>query len=187
MTAPPDGGIVVRPATTADLPFVRALDVEAAVAGIPATRAITPAELRRAALASYERPETRRLLEEGFETLVAQDWHDDAPRLLGFIRLDFASREPATGEPQCFIDQLAVTRDQWGRGATHRLVARAAELAAERGLGYLVGMVSASNRRTLEIAVGALGFEVERVQIVLRCGPGAPAVPSVPPIRLPPK
>ena len=169
--------VEVREATTADLDFVRELDVEAGALGIPATRDATAEEVRQLAWASYTEIESVRALRDRFVTLLAEERLDGGTRPLGFIRLDFASVEPSTGEAQCFIDQLAVAREHWGRGVTHELIECAARMAAARGLKYLVGVVSVNNTRTLGIALGALGFEVERQQIVKRCGP-APARPG---------
>ena len=168
LSTTPAAPIEVREATPADLEFVRRLDIEVAGDGIPSTRDLTADEARRLAAASYDDPDVVRALAERFVTLIAEERTEGGVERLGFIRLDLASIEPSTGEPQCFIDQLAVVRAHWGRRVARRLVEGAARLAAERGLTYLVGVVSATDTWTLDHAL-SLGFAVERHQIVMRC------------------
>jgi ribosomal protein S18 acetylase RimI-like enzyme len=157
-------------ATPADLDFVRELDVASMATSIPHTRAVDAEAVRAAARAAWDDADTRRALAAQYVTLVAEQVGDDgAPRRIGFLRLDLDAVEPSTGEPQGFIQQLAVAPEAWGAGAAQALVRHASALCAERGLRYLVGVVSTSNERTLRVALGALDFEVERYQIVRRC------------------
>jgi ribosomal protein S18 acetylase RimI-like enzyme len=133
------------------------------VHGIPRTRTVEPETVQaraREVLGGLD----RMLATDGFRILVAES---DGERV-GYIMLDFRAEEASTGERQCLIHDLAVRRDHWGRFVVHRLIAAAEEEAAARGLPYLVGEVSASNKRALGTALRGLGFDVERHQIVKR-------------------
>lgn len=158
----------VRLATLKDIPLVRALAVEMVVHGIPHTRHIDPTLVQartRESLAQLEMT----LMDKDFRILVAEN--DETGEFLGYIMLDFRSRESSTGEAQVMIHDLAVRRAHWGRYVVNRLVKGAAALAAERGIPYLVGEVTKSNERTLGTAIKAFDFEIERHQIMKRCLP----------------
>jgi GNAT superfamily N-acetyltransferase len=164
--------VEVRAARAGDMGVVRALAADASAWGIPPGRDATPAEVRERALAAVADLETVCLESPTLVLLVAEEQvAAEPPRILGYILLDLASVEPATGEPQCFIADLGVERAAWGRGVGHLLCEAASRLAAARGLTYLVGMVSAHNHRALDIALGDLEFHIERHQIMRRCGP----------------
>lgn len=169
--------IQVRPATPDDVPFVRELSVESIVHGIPAGRRVSPEAARE-----YARSSVSRLDEWLARTDVAVLIAEMEGEAVGYLILDLADREPSTGERQAFIVDLAARRDRWGRYVPHHLVEAAARLAAERGLAYLVGMVSADNRRAL-VTSGRLDFSVERHQIVRRLAPSTPmnVAPGSPP------
>jgi L-amino acid N-acyltransferase YncA len=156
---------MIRLATKRDMPFVRALAAHSLRYGIPEGRDVTPGEVAALIEKAYFGLETSYQPRADFMVLVAED----EGRLVGYIILDFTQVEAATGEKQTFIVDLAVERTHWGKGTTHRLIEKASELTRARGMKYLVGHVSANNTRTLGIAQDALGFTIERHQIVKRC------------------
>jgi ribosomal protein S18 acetylase RimI-like enzyme len=159
---------LIRLARAGDAPVLRELAVECIVSGIPAHRDATPDEVRAYCTQAYENLEEM-LKNRNFVILVEEQTLAEGKAITGYLMLDFGHVEPSTGEPQCFIVDLGVRPDKRGHFATHRLIKKASQLAAARGLKYLVGMVSSSNKRTLQLGLKALDFEVERVQIVRRC------------------
>lgn len=155
----------VRLARADDMPFVRELAAQSVPFGIPAGRDATGEQVSAHVREAYVDLERTFNKNPDFVILIAEEGGDR----LGYIMLDFAQVEAATGERQCFIEDLAVRRDAWGRGTTHRLIEKSAQLTRSKGLKYLVGRVSANNRRTLDLATGDLDFTIERLQIVKRC------------------
>lgn len=155
---------MIRLAQQKDVSAIRELAVQSIVAGIPTTRDATPEQVREFCASNYEHLGDMLKQDRNFVILV----EDQAGEVTGYLMLDFGHVEPSTGERQCFIVDLAVRPDKRGHFATHRLVKKASQLAAARGLKYLVGMVSSSNARTIALGQKGLGFEVERVQVVRR-------------------
>jgi len=160
--------VTVRRGEASDIEFVDELANESVEYSVPAGR--TPdrqllAERIRSGLAAL----ADHLADDRFVVVIGEV----GPERVGYLILDLADREPTTGEPQAVIVDIAVRRVAWGRYVTHRLVREAARLAEDRGLGYLVGTISASNQRALRTAQ-RIGFAVERHQVVMRLS-GAPA------------
>jgi GNAT superfamily N-acetyltransferase len=152
----------VRRGEAPDIDFVIALADESVDYGVPAGRTpdrVVLATRTRDGLAAL----ADRLDDDRFVVLIGEVGSEP----VGYLILDLVDREPTTGEPQALIVDIAVRRAHWGRYVTHRLVREAARLAEGRGLGYLVGMISASNQRALRTAE-RLGFSVERHQVVMR-------------------
>lgn len=161
--------VAIRTAHINDIAFIRELAAESSRTTIPATRDIDSTEVRLQAQQALANLESVMAMPQGIIILIAEQRTTEGhPNPLGYIILDFTSIEPSTGERQCFIHDLAVVPAAWGRRVGHLLVEKAEQLAAERGLKYLVGMVSANNRRALLPAQRDLGFEIERFQIVKR-------------------
>lgn len=154
---------MIRMAKVADVPAIRELAQLCIVAGIPATREASADQVRAHAAEAYEDLE-HMLRQAGFVVLV----EETNKEITGYLMLDFAHLEPSTGEKQCFIVDLAVHPEKRGHFATHRLIKKASALARAKGLKYLVGMVSSSNDRTLQLGMKGLDFQVERVQVMRR-------------------
>lgn len=154
---------MIRMARAADVAALRELAQLCIVSGIPDTREATTDQVRAYAADAYEDLEGM-LRQPGFVILV----EEINKEITGYLMLDFAHVEPSTGEKQCFIVDLAVHPDKRGHFATHRLIKKASALAKARGLKYLVGMVSSSNDRTLQLGLKGLDFQVERVQVMRR-------------------
>ncbi|MBN9416410.1 MAG: GNAT family N-acetyltransferase [Candidatus Eremiobacteraeota bacterium] len=154
---------MIRMAKAADIPALRELNQACITAGIPATREASHEQVRAYAADAYEDMDSM-LRQSGFVVLV----EETNKEITGYLMLDFAHVEPSTGEKQCFIVDLAVHPDKRGHFATHRLIKKASALAKARGLKYLVGMVSSSNDRTLQLGMKGLDFQVERVQVMRR-------------------
>lgn len=133
---------------------------------IPHTRSVSPESVHNHCTQAYAQLE-QMMQQPHFVVLIEQE--KGTREITGYLILDFASVEPSTGEKQCFIVDLGVHPTRRGKFTTHRLLSRAARMASARGLEYLVGVVSSSNPRTLQLALKGLDFEVERVQIVRRC------------------
>ncbi|MBS2040227.1 GNAT family N-acetyltransferase [bacterium] len=154
---------MIRMARAADVPALRELAELCIVSGIPASREASPEEVRAYAASAYQDME-QMLRQKGFVILV----EEQNKEITGYLMLDFEHVEASTGEKQCFIVDLAVHPGKRGHFATHRLIKKASALARARGLKYLVGMVSSSNDRTLQLGLKGLDFQVERVQVMRR-------------------
>jgi len=162
----PPRRIEVREVRPEELCWVRELAIGSVVHGIPASRDISAAEVQRRAHQAFDSLEAAFRTDPAFHILVAAD--PDRP--LGYLMLDLDHREASTGEAQALIRDLAVDPAAWGSRAVHALVQQAARLAYQHGLRYLVGEVTAANRRPLVVAQ-RLGFVIERHQIAAQCGP----------------
>lgn len=163
--------IEVREARLEDVPWIRGLAVRSVIYGISTARDIPEADVQdhvRRTLADLEFTYRR---DPTFRILVAED--SATGERLGYLMLDLAHEEASTGEKESLIHDLAVEPKHWGRYVVHRLVKRAAQVTHEHGLRFMIGEVTADNRRTLVQAL-RLGFEVERHQIVMQCGEEGP-------------
>ncbi len=161
--------IEIRPAELADLPVIKRLTLECSDLGIPANRDISNEAVRAAAqehLAGLDRLLYRR---RQAAVLVAVD-RARSDTVVGFLILEFDQIEEATGERQSFIYNLAVESSYFGKYVGHKLVWEAAKVSYERGFRYMTSRVTASNERALLSAI-KLGFEIERYQLTLACGP----------------
>lgn len=169
--------IEIRPAQLADLPVIKRLTLECADLGIPANRDISNEAVRASAeehLAGLDRLLYRR---RQAAVLVAVD-REASDAVVGFIILEFDQIEETTGEKQSFIYNLAVESSYFGKYVGHKLVWEAAKVSYERGFRYMTSRVTASNERALLSAI-KLGFEIERYQLTLACGPeGRVAMPG---------
>lgn len=170
--------IQIRPARLADVPAVRQLAVDSVTWGIPHTRDVDPAVVQARTRAGLANLEFTLRLQPNFRILVAEDVGKTP--VAGYIMLNTAEMEASTGEPQVLIHDLAVRREYWGRRVVNRLIDAAAEVTRGLGLKYLVGEVTASNKRTLGTATKGLGFEIERHQIVLKVNPPEEAATEPP-------
>lgn len=160
--------VTVRRGESSDIEFVNELAETSVEYSVPTGRIADRqllAERIRSGLAAL----SDRLADDRYLVLIAEV----EPERVGYLILDTGDREPTTGELQAVIVDIAVRRSDWGRYVAHRLVREAALLAEGRGLAYLVGTISASNRRALRTAQ-RLGFAVERHQVVMRL----PVAPS---------
>ncbi|HXE72188.1 MAG TPA: GNAT family N-acetyltransferase [Candidatus Nitrosotenuis sp.] len=155
--------IRVRPAGPEDVPFVRSLAAAAIVSGIPPTRDIRPEVVQQTVLRTYAHLD-QDLQDPNFALLVAE--REGA--LLGYIMLEMNALEPATGETQCYISDVATSPGRHRFAAFRRLMEAAMQLTADRGFRYLVGTVSVNNQTSLGLA-RHLGFQIERHQIVRDC------------------
>jgi ribosomal protein S18 acetylase RimI-like enzyme len=100
------------------------------------------------------------------EILVAQ--YAEGGERAGYIIVEYDHEDFLTGMKEAFIVDLAVAKRYWGKYIVNRLVDAASLRAKERGLSYLVGIVSRSNARALGTALKALRFVKERYQVVKR-------------------
>jgi len=161
--------IEIRRAGLADCAFIRQLSMEMVGQGIPENRDIPTETVRQRCqegLAELEQWISRK---REFAILVAVDTEKDNDRA-GFIIIEFNHQEESTGEKQSYIFNLAVRADYWGKWAGHRLVWEAAKVSHQRGYRYMTSKVTASNERALLSAV-KMGFEIERYQLTIACGP----------------
>lgn len=157
---------LVRHGTPEDFPWIEDLGLRSIPYGVYYGRDITNDQVVRGARRSFSRLRRRLESDPSLVTLIAQT-HDGEP--VGYLLLETDEVEKSTGEPQAAILDLAVEPAFWGHRVVHVLVERATRETAERGLRYMIGEVTASNRRTYLQAL-RLGFEVERFQIVMHCG-----------------
>lgn len=162
--------IAIRRARLGDAAFIRELSAQAALLGIPEGRDISNEQVLETAMASLKELEQWILRKRDFAILVAEDPDKDR-QPVGFLILEFHYVEESTGEIQSHIYNLSVLPSYWGRWVGHELVREAARITHQRGYRYMTSKVTASNERALLSAI-KLGFEIERYQLTMACGPG---------------
>jgi ribosomal protein S18 acetylase RimI-like enzyme len=154
--------IEVSRSNESDWPWIRRLAVQSAAHTLPATRKISSSALQARVQTSL-----RELAKDpDCQVLVARD--SLSQQRLGYLILLFNQVDDASGEPQCAIHDLVVEEKYRGTPAVRYLVQAATKNAAEHGFKYLVGEVTAHNRRAYLKAL-RLGFELERYRIVMAC------------------
>jgi len=158
--------IEIRPATLQDVSTIKRLTFESADLGIPANRDIPNETVR--ACAEHFLGDLDRLIYRKRQAAVLVAVDRDA--VVGFLILEFNQIEETTGETQSFIHNMAVDRNYFGKYVGHKLVWEAARVSYQHGCRYMASRVTASNERALLSAI-KLGFEVERYQLTLACGP----------------
>lgn len=154
--------ITIREATEADQQWIMERAVASSVYGIPHVRDISNNEVRLAAEAGFPDFLTRNPSVVG---LVAQN--QDSERM-GMLLLNLGHRSDSTGEPQSLIEALDVESRFWGTPAVDELIKRAAQVTAENGLRYMVGLVAEGNTRAMQKGL-RLGFQLERYHICMGC------------------
>jgi len=156
--------IEIRKANREDYPFITELASESYSFGIPRQRMDGPPVqqglLKEALDDLFSYYET----ESDIDIIVAFD--RDLGERAGYIMILTDHVDELTGERQAFIHDLAVKRRYWGKYVVHRLIEAASASAREKGLRWLVGVVTGDNRRALLTAVKALDFKIERLQVM---------------------
>ena len=160
--------ISVREARNTDLSWLGQLMEDSSVYNIPYGRDISHEEVRRAARQDFLD------IVEGAEDLVILVAETDSKERLGVILLQLNCCSPATGEPQSQVYSLAIDPKHWGTAAPRLLVEEAAKITGEHGHRYMVGQVTADNRR-MKLKAERMGFEVEAYEIVMACTTEGPA------------
>lgn len=168
MSSQNDSTIEIRLARLEDAPAIRRLTLETAEMGIPAHRDISNEQVQ--AVAEEGLKTLDRLIFQRRQSAVLVAVDTQSQQVVGFLILDFHDVEESTGEAQTFIHNLAVDPAYLGKWVGHRLVWRAAQITHERGLRYMSSRITVSNERALLSAI-KMGFEVERVQLTMACGP----------------
>jgi ribosomal protein S18 acetylase RimI-like enzyme len=161
--------IEIRRAGLTDCAFIRELSVEVVGQGIPENRDIPTAEVKERCKTGLAELEQWIVRKREFAIFVAVDTEKNNERA-GFIIIEFNHSEESTGEKQSYIFNLAVRPEYWGKWAGHRLVWEACKISHQRGYRYMTSKVTASNERALLSAV-KMGFEIERYQLTIACGP----------------
>ncbi|MBT9584769.1 GNAT family N-acetyltransferase [bacterium] len=161
--------IEVRPAQLRDVADIKRLTLASADLGIPANRDISNEAVRSSALEHLEGLDRLIYRRRQAAVLVAVDNAKEGA-VVGFLILEFNQVEETTGESQSFIYNMAVEPDYYGKYVGHKLVWEAAKVSHQHGFRYMTSRVTASNERALLSAI-KLGFEIERYQLTLACGP----------------
>jgi ribosomal protein S18 acetylase RimI-like enzyme len=156
--------IAVRYAKIEDFPFIGELAGESIVYGVPKIRDIEPDKLKVHMKRAYEN--LSRIYENQKDIVIFVADEEENSESIGYLTLILNEVEGSTGERQSFIQDLAVKRRYWGKYVVHRLMDRAAEETKARGLHYITGSISVDNMRAFGTATKALGYELERYQIV---------------------
>lgn len=162
--APFETDVKVRRARRSDLDFVTELLIESLTESIPHPRDVTGEEIRDRARTELDLKEMLASRRE-YAFLIATI--DTDP--VGFLILELNQIEETTGEPQTLIYHLAVAPNYMGLRIDRVLINEAAKLTHSRGCRYMIGRISAGNRRALLTALRQ-GFELERHQVVIACG-----------------
>lgn len=161
--------IEIRRARPSDLPGIRRLTLETAAYSIPEGRDIPNQVVVERAGQPLEGLADALRRPRDVAVVVATEGEE----LVGFLILEFNHLEETTGEKQSYIYNLVVDPRHWGIYLGQRLVLEAARLTHRRGYRYMTARVSACNERTLLPAL-KMGFEIERYQLVMACGPEGP-------------
>ena len=162
--------IHIRRAQLADCEYIRRLSLEMVGQGIPEGRDVPGQTVVDTCKEGLQDLEKWIFSKRECAILVALE-NDER---LGFIIVEFQHVEESTGEKQSYIFNLAVESKAWGKYVGHQLVREAAKVSHQRGYRYMTSKVTASNERALLSAI-KLGFEIERYQLTMACGPEGPA------------
>jgi ribosomal protein S18 acetylase RimI-like enzyme len=157
--------IEIRRAEPGDLDFLQDLALKSFPFGAPDTRTnsfVNASELARDAISGLFKNSLEN--DSHLEILIAQDTEEGDKA--GYLIVEYDHEDFLTGEKEAFIVDLAVERKFWGKYVVNRLIDAASLHAKERGLAYLVGIVSRSNMRALGTALKALRFVIEKYQVV---------------------
>ncbi|MBI3929278.1 MAG: GNAT family N-acetyltransferase [Armatimonadetes bacterium] len=169
--------IEVRRARISDLPFIRQLTLDTFDQSIPEGRDI-PYETVRAETEKYLGELDGILARKRDVAVLVANWEGQPA---GFLILELRHVEETTGERQTHIYNMAVVPDHLGKRVDRALVREAARLTHRRGCKYMTGRITASNRRAL-LAALRQGFEIERYEVTMACGPEGPtSMPGRPP------
>lgn len=160
--------ISVRKARHTDLAWLGNLMEESSLYNIPYGRDISHEEVRRAARRDFQ------AIIEGVDALVVLVAEDENRERLGALLLQLHCCSPVTGEPQSQVYSLAVDPRHWGSPAPRLLIEEAARITGRAGYRYMVGQVTADNKR-MKLKAERLGFEVESYEIVMACTLDGPA------------
>lgn len=160
--------VVVRPASSSDIPAIIDLAVEVvghSVSPLRESRLEAVQEYRRADLQALH--EVLTLPESGI--FVAEDRQG---RLVGHVIAMAGRSESSTGELQGWIFDLSVVPEFWGTGVARRLLERAEDFVMARGLRFLGLGVTSANKRALAF-YERRGYQEERKQMVKTLSPRA--------------
>ena len=146
MASPSPDGVVIRPATRADLPGILAIYNDA-VLHTTATYDYEPRTLeqREAWFADHQR--------DDYAVFVAAD---AAGRVLGWSSLNPYHSRP--GYRFTADNSIYVAADQRGRGLGRRLLAPLIDAARARGLHAIIAVIDAENETSIRLHA-AFGFE----------------------------
>lgn len=156
----------VRRARKGDLPFIKALTLDTVDQGISAARDIPNETVREAAAQRLDSLEEMFSRRRDYAFLIAED----DGQAVGFLILEFRNIEETTGEMQTLLYNMAVSPEFLGKRVDRILVTEAARVSHSRGYKFMTARITASNERAL-LAALRQGFEIERYQITMACGP----------------
>lgn len=159
----------VRAARKDDLPFIKELTLETVDQGISVARDIPNETVRELARQHMDDLNIMLARKRDYAILIAEEGEQRA----GFLILEFRNVEETTGEQQTLIYNLAVAPGYLGKRVDRELVAEAARVSHRRGYRFMTARITASNERAL-LAALRQGFEIERYQITMGCGPEGP-------------
>jgi len=155
--------IKIRRGKLGDALFVRRLAIESVKFTVPSTRRI-PLELVRKYTAESLADLEFAIYSPDFSLIIAEDL--DIKKPIGYLMLDLNQIESSTGEKQSVIHDLAIKREYWGKFVVDMLMAEAENITQKKKLLYIIGEITADNKRPLIYATRRLGYIVERYQIV---------------------
>lgn len=141
---------------------------ESSLYNIPYGRDVSHEEVRQAARRDFQ------AVTEGVDDLVILVAEDENFERLGSLLLQLHCCSPVTGEPQSQVYSLVIDPKHWGGPAPRLLVKEAAKITGLAGYRYMVGQVTADNKR-MKLKAERMGFEVEGYEIVMACTLEGPA------------
>ena len=136
--------------------------VDSCVYNIPIARDIPNAQVKEAVLRDFDG------IVNGADDLIILVAENEHAERMGFLLLMLNQVSQVTGEPQGQVYSLAIEPKFWGSAVASRLVQEAAKMTGEHGHRYMVGQVTADNRRMKQKSE-RMGFEVESYEMVVAC------------------
>ncbi|MHC9538832.1 MAG: GNAT family N-acetyltransferase [Vulcanimicrobiota bacterium] len=156
--------IEVRRAKKEDFPFIIELSGQVIQYGIPRIRDTDIETVKSHMARAYQNISKTYDSQNKFIILIAVDVEKNEQ--VGFLTLIMDEVEGATGERQSFIHDLAVRKKYWGKYVVNKLMYQAEVETLARGLHIITGSISVNNMRAFGTATKALGYELERYQII---------------------
>ncbi len=156
--------IEVRHAIPEDFPFIIELSGQVIQYGIPKIRDVGIDQVKAHMARAYQNLSKTYETQNNIVILIALDV--DSKDKVGFLTLVLNEIEGATGERQSFIHDLAVRKDYWGKYVVNKLMYQAEVETLAHGLHIITGSISVNNMRAFGTATKALGYELERYQII---------------------
>lgn len=133
------------------------------VYSVPISRDVSNDEVKKAV-----KKDLQDIMAGDAKNLVILVAENESSERMGVLLLQLNQTSELTEEEQGQVYSLAIEPRFWGTAAASKLVREAAIITAKHGHRYLVGQISAGNRR-MKLKAERMGFRVEAYEIVMAC------------------